>query len=123
MLADCNVIGFVPTADADRARRFYVDILGLAFDSDDQFALVVRSGKTMIRIVRTGDFKPAPFTIFGWETSDIAAEVQSLTAAGVPFKRYGFLAQDDLGIWSAPGGAKVAWFSDPDGNILSLSQH
>ena len=126
MLPTSPIIGFIPTMDADRSRAFYEQILGLHFIADDGFALVFRSGTNMVRIVRAGDFTPAPFTILGWEVMDIVSEVTALTAKGLAFARYPFLPKDQVderGIWSAPGGAKVAWFQDPDGNTLSLSQH
>ena len=126
MLPTSPIIGFIPTKDAVRSRAFYEETLGLHFISDDGFALVFRSGTNMVRIVRAGDFTPAPFTILGWEVMDIVAEVTALTAKGLIFARYPFLPRDqvdDQGIWTAPGGNRVAWFQDPDGNTLSVSQH
>jgi len=126
MLATAPIIGFIPTLDAARSRAFYEHTLGLTFVADDGFALVFRSGANMIRIARVQDLTPPPYTILGWEVPDIVAEVTALTAAGLVFARYPFLPSDQvdaLGIWSAPGGAKIAWFHDPDGNTLSLSQH
>ncbi|HTH54352.1 MAG TPA: VOC family protein [Edaphobacter sp.] len=124
MLAHLEPIGFIPTIDADRARKFYVDTLGLQFLSEDHFAIVIRSNGIDLRIVRLDSFSPASYTIFGWKVPEIESAVRDLTAAGICFERYPFLEQDDNGIWSAPGNAaKVAWFKDPDGNILSLSQH
>jgi len=126
MVAANPIIGFIPTRDADRSRAFYEHTLGLTFIADDGFALVFRSGANMVRIARVQDLTPAVYTILGWEVSDIVAEVTALTAKGLVFARYPFLPPDQvdtLGIWSAPGGAKVAWFQDPDGNTLSLSQH
>jgi len=118
-------IGFIPTKNAKAARAFFQDTLGLAFESEDPFAIVFRIGptRTMLRVTNTPEFAPAPFTIFGWQVDDIDSTVAALTAKGVVFQRYGFFEQDNLGIWSAPGGTKVAWFHDPDGNTLSLSQH
>ncbi len=119
-------IGFIPTANSDAARVFYETALGLHFESDDQFALVFRLGPTrdtMLRIVRTGPFTPAPFTIFGWEVRGMESTVDELTASGVTFLRFSYFEQDERGIWHAPGGTKVAWFKDPDGNTLSISQH
>lgn len=124
MLANSNLIAFVPTRDADRARTFYQNTLGLRFLHDDTFAIVMESGPTTIRIVRVGEFTPFPFTLLGWDVADIEAAVKDLADKGVEFHRYTFLEQSPTGIWTAPGGAaKVAWFSDPDGNTLSLSQH
>ena len=122
-----KLIGFIPTRNAEQAREFYERKLGLRFVSDDQFALVFHSGGdsggTMIRVVRVGEFTPVPFTILGSETADIEQDVRDFSDRGVQFERYGFPGQDERGIWTAPGGAQVAWFKDPDGNVLSLSQH
>ncbi len=123
MLNRCSLIGFIPTVDAPRARQFYVDTLKLEFVEDDQFALVVRANGSMIRIVRLDALTPAAYTTLGWEVPDIASAVKELTAAGVSLERYPYLEQDELGIWTTPSGSRVAWFRDPDGNVLSLSQH
>ncbi len=125
-LASNQPVGFIPTANAEAARAFYEQTLGLQFESDDQFALVFRLGPghgTMLRVVRAGTFTPAPYTVFGWETVDIEACVDDLVKQGVTFERFGFFEQDERAIWHAPGGAKVAWFKDPDGNTLSISSH
>jgi catechol 2,3-dioxygenase-like lactoylglutathione lyase family enzyme len=124
-LASLNPIAFVPTSNADAARKFYEEVLGFTFVSQDQFAVVFRIGptNTMLRVVCAGECKPAPFTILGWEVTDIHATIAELTAKGVEFMRYGFFEQDEAGVWDAPGGSKVAWFKDPDGNTLSLSYH
>lgn len=124
MLSQHTLVGFIPTTDANRARSFYVDTLKLDFVSDDQFAVVVRSGENNIRIARIdkSTFTPAPFTILGWEVPDVEQAYKEMAASGVVFEKYPFV-KDPSGIWSAPGGAKVAWFKDPDGNVLSISQH
>jgi len=118
-------IGFIPTRDAKAARAFYQETLGLDFESEDPFAIVFRIGptRTMLRVTNTPDFTPAPFTIFGWQVDDIDSTVAALAAKSVSFQRYEFLKQNKLGIWDAPSGARIAWFHDPDGNTLSLSQH
>ena len=123
MLAASKLIGFVPTRDALKARAFYEDKLGLHFVSDDPFALVMKAGETAIRIAKAKDFTPAPYTVMGWEVSDIEAVVKWLTQRGVAFEKYPFVQDRELGIWTTPGGDKVAWFKDPDGNVLSVSQH
>jgi catechol 2,3-dioxygenase-like lactoylglutathione lyase family enzyme len=124
VLATAKLIAFIPTRNADRARAFYETTLGLRFVQDDQFALVMDSNGTMVRIVRAPEFTPFPFTLLGWDVPDIDVAVNDLSARGVQFHRYGFLEQSPTGIWTAPGGAaKVAWFPDPDGNLLSISQH
>jgi catechol 2,3-dioxygenase-like lactoylglutathione lyase family enzyme len=123
MLSSGKIVGFVPTKDAAAARSFYEGKLGFAFVSDDMFALVVRAGDTMIRIAKAQDFTPAPYTVLGWEVSNIEEMVAWLQKRGVVFEKYPFVEDKALGIWTAPSGDKVAWFKDPDGNVLSLSQH
>jgi len=122
-LANSKIVAFVPTVDPDRARGAHEEKLGLTFVSDDKFAMVFALGDSMLRVVRMGEFTPAPFTVLGWEVVDIDIAVQQLADSGVAFERYEGLQQSDLGIWNAPGGARVAWFKDPDGNVLSVSQH
>jgi catechol 2,3-dioxygenase-like lactoylglutathione lyase family enzyme len=121
-LGSSRLIGFVPTRDAERTKGFFEEKLGLKFVSGDKFALVFESNGSQLRVVRVGEFQPLPFTILGWEVEDIAASVRELSGAGVSFERYTFIQQNELGIWDAPGGARVAWFKDPDGNVLSISQ-
>ncbi len=123
MLGSINIVAFVPIKDSDKARAFYEGVLGLRFVKDDGFALVMDANGTKVRIAKVPDFKPAQFTILGWEVPDIEKMVTALQGKGVHFERFGFFEQDKLGIWSAPTGDKVAWFKDPDGNILSVSQH
>jgi catechol 2,3-dioxygenase-like lactoylglutathione lyase family enzyme len=124
MLGNTPIIAFIPTLDFDKSRAFYVDTLRLRFVDNDGFAMVLDANGTMIRVAKVQpDFKPAMFTILGWKVSDIESVVSAMTSKGVVFERYGFFEQDALGIWVAPGGAKVAWFKDPDGNTLSVSQH
>jgi hypothetical protein len=97
--------------------------LGLRFVKDDGYAMVLDANGIMIRVAKMKDFAPAQFTILGWQVSDIEKMVVGLKERGVHFEMFGFFKQDELGIWTAPTGDKVAWFQDPDGNILSLSQH
>jgi catechol 2,3-dioxygenase-like lactoylglutathione lyase family enzyme len=123
MLSSTKIIAFVPTKDADKARAFYEGLLGLRFINDDGFALVLEANGIMIRVAKVKDFTPAQFTILGWQVSGIENVVRDLQKKGVCFEIFGFFKQDELGIWTAPTGDKVAWFKDPDGNILSVSQH
>ena len=123
MLASSKIIGFVPTKDSAKARSFYEGKLGVQFVSDDMFALVVRAGETVIRIAKAQDFTPATYTVLGWEVSNIEEVVAWLQKRGVAFEKYPFVQDKELGIWTAPTGDKVAWFKDPDGNVLSVSQH
>ena len=124
MLASSKMVGFVPARDSQKAREFYEGKLGFQFVSDDAFALVVLAGENKIRIAKVPkDFTPAGFTILGWEVQNIEAVVAWLTGRGVAFEKYPFVQDQERGIWAAPTGDKVAWFKDPDGNVLSVSQH
>lgn len=123
MLGPQKIVAFVPTRDFKKARAFYDGVLGLRFISEDPFALVMDANGIMVRITKVPEFKPQQFTILGWAISDIEKFVSGLQEKGVNFERYGLPGQDDRGIWTAPGGVKVAWFKDPEGNILSISQH
>jgi catechol 2,3-dioxygenase-like lactoylglutathione lyase family enzyme len=122
VLGGAKVMAFVGTRQADHARAFYRDTLGLKLVSEDNFALVFDVNGTMLRVTLVPHLTPAPFTVLGWQVTDIAATVRNLQEAGVALERFRGMAQDELGIWTAPGGARVAWFKDPDGNILSLTQ-
>lgn len=125
-LAQHAPISFIPTAKPEAARRFYEETLGLRFVSDDEFAMIFRVGPgegAMLRVVRAGNFTPAPFTIFGWEAPEIEETIDELRSKGIEFLRFSFFEQDERGIWRAPNGNAVAWFKDPDGNTLSLSKH
>jgi catechol 2,3-dioxygenase-like lactoylglutathione lyase family enzyme len=123
MLGSTNIVAFVPIKDSAKARAFYEGVLGLRFVKDDGFALVLEANGIMVRAAKMKEFTPAQFTILGWQVSDIEQVVRGLAARGVHFEIFGFFKQDELGIWNAPTGDKVAWFKDPDGNILSVSQH
>jgi catechol 2,3-dioxygenase-like lactoylglutathione lyase family enzyme len=113
---------FVATADAAKARAFYETTLGLTFVEDSPFALVFDLNGTMLRVQKVEALTPPPYTALGWQVSDIAAQVGDLSSRGVIFERYDWMPQDELGIWTTPEGSKVAWFKDPDGNLLSLTQ-
>jgi catechol 2,3-dioxygenase-like lactoylglutathione lyase family enzyme len=121
MLTEGRLVAFVSTTDGPRARAFYEGVLGLRVVEDDDFALTLDSAGTKVRVTKVKALSPAPSTVLGWEVADIVANVRALGDRGVRFEKYEFLDQDALGIWSAPGGARVAWFKDPDGNVLSLS--
>jgi len=123
MLGSTNIVAFVPIKDAEKARAFYEGVLGLQFVKDDGFALVFEANGIMIRVAKMKDFTPAQFTILGWQVHGIEKIVRSLQSKGVHFEIFGFFQQDELGIWTAPTGDKVAWFKDPDGNMLSVSEH
>ena len=123
MLASGKLVGFVPTTDYDRSRAFYEGKLGFEFVSLDHYALVMSVGGHMMRIAKVPGFTPSQGTILGWQVDDIEAAASWLNERGVPPEKYPFVRDQRLGIWTAPTGDKVAWFKDPDGNILSVSQH
>jgi len=122
MLSSCNIIAFVATTDAERAREFYAGVLGLRLVDDQPAALVFDAHGTMLRIAKVQQFTPARHTVLGWVVANVAGMVDGLTSAGVPFERFAGLQQDERGIWTSPDGAKIAWFKDPNGNILSLTE-
>ena len=117
-----RVMGFVGVSDLDPARKFYGEALGLDLVDERPFALSVRLGDAMVRITAVGSPTVAPYTVLGWEVDDIAATIDELVGRGLAFLRVDGLDQDERGVWTAPGGADVAWFRDPDGNTLSLTQ-
>ena len=121
MLGSSDIVAFAATADAPKARAFYEGTLGLRLVSDDPYALVFDANGTMLRIAKVQTVAVAPYTVVGWIVGDIATTARALAGQGVRFERFDGLPQDDLGIWSS-GAAKVAWFKDPDGNTLSLTE-
>lgn len=122
VLTNTPIMAFVATTQADRARAFYADVLGLKLTAEDPYALTFDAGGTVLRVALVEQLQPQGFTVLGWIVPDIAATVRDLTARGVEFTRYPWMEQDAAGIWRAPGGAQVAWFTDPDGNTLSVTQ-
>lgn len=123
MLSSGKLVGFVPTTDYEKARAFYEGKLGFEFVSLDQFALVMRIGGHTIRIVKIPNFTPLQGTILGWQVQNIEAVAGWLRDRGVVPEKYPFIQDRELGIWTAPSGDRIAWFKDPDGNVLSISQH
>jgi catechol 2,3-dioxygenase-like lactoylglutathione lyase family enzyme len=125
MLGSRPIIAFVPTAHPGRTREFYEETLGLRFVSEDAFALVFDANGVMLRVVNVSsvpNHRPAPFTILGWTVLDIEGTVRELQGRGVRFERYPGMEQDLLGIWTSPSGARIAWFKDPEGNVLSVTE-
>jgi catechol 2,3-dioxygenase-like lactoylglutathione lyase family enzyme len=121
-LGSADLIAFVPTKDMARARPFYEKTLGLKLEGSSPVACAFRANGVLLRLIAVEQLTPFPFTILGWTVADIAATVAGLTAAGVVFERFEGVEQDELGVWLSPGGARVAWFKDPDANTLSLTQ-
>jgi catechol 2,3-dioxygenase-like lactoylglutathione lyase family enzyme len=120
-----RMIGFLITNDGEKAKTFYGDILGFRLMNEDEYALTFDANGTMLRVHKGRDFKPAQGTVLGWQVEDIHTAIRDLTPRGVHFEQFGlpFMKQDDLAVWTPPNGDRVAWFKDPDGNVLSISQH
>jgi predicted enzyme related to lactoylglutathione lyase len=119
---NAHLKAFVATVNPAVAKLFYEDVLGLKLLNEDEYALEFEINGTLLRVTPVKEFSPNPFTVLGWNVDDISAVIRSLNNKNVTCEKYDFLEQDELGVWNAPGGAKVAWFKDPDGNVLSLTQ-
>src|SRR4029077_7627469 len=122
MLDNAELIAFLPTTDRNRARRFFAETLGLRLVEESPYALVFDAGGTMLRVTPVEGVPRTGFTVLGWRVTDIEASSSALAARGVDFMRFDGMQQDALGIWTTPGNDRVAWFLDPDGNTLSLTQ-
>ncbi|MBX3510209.1 MAG: VOC family protein [Hyphomonadaceae bacterium] len=123
MLANAPITALIGTMKPDAAKAFYAETLGLKFIADDGFALVFEGQNGRIRVSRVPAVTPAAYAVLAFSVGNIEQAVDGLAAKGVVFARFGFFVQDQRGIWSAPDGAKVAWFHDPDLNLISLVQH
>ena len=121
-LADAALVGFLPSDDLERSRRFFVEVIGLTLVEHDEFACIFDVNGTELRVTLVQPFARPAHTVLGWRVADIVATVRALSARGVHFERHEGLTQDEWGIWDAPSGYRVAWFKDIDGNTLSLSQ-
>jgi catechol 2,3-dioxygenase-like lactoylglutathione lyase family enzyme len=122
MLGQADVIAFVATSNPERARAFYEGTLGLRLVSEDAFAIVFDTNGVMLRVQKVESHTPQPYTVLGWAVSDVHAEVEELSRRGVVFERFEGMGQDESGVWTSPAGGQIAWFKDPDGNTLSLTQ-
>jgi catechol 2,3-dioxygenase-like lactoylglutathione lyase family enzyme len=122
MLNQSKVVAFVATSKPDSARRFYEETLGLRLITDDAFAVVFDADGVMLRVQKVEKHTPPNYTVLGWDVTDIRASVNELLSKGVSCERYPWLEQDESGVWTSPSGGKIAWFKDPDANILSLTQ-
>ena len=118
----CSIICFAATKQSEQARKFYQDVLDLRLIEDTPFALVFDANGTMLRIQKVQDHRPVRHTVLSWQVVDIRSTVDDLSGKGIRFERYDGLPQDDRAIWQTPDNALVAWFRDPDGNVLSLTQ-
>ena len=122
MLGEADLVAFVPCSDLRVSSRFYGEVLGLRQLETSEFASAYDANGTQLRVTLLDTPARAPYTVLGWRVADITATVRALRAAGVAFRRYDGMTQDEDDIWTAPGGSRIAWFTDPDGNILSLQQ-
>ena len=123
MLKLAPITAFLGSTDLKRAREFFEGTLGLEVESLDGFALVLGTPRGPIRVTQVQAAAKAPYTVLGWDVTDLESTVRGLTARGVSFDRYPGMDQDELGIWRAPSGSRIAWFQDPDQNVLSVAQH
>jgi len=123
MLKSSTLVAFVSTTDLDRARRFYEGTLGLEFVEQSPVACVFVANGTMLRVTLADSVATPGYTVLGWRVDDVDRVVGLLASSGVTFNRYDGMDQDSAGVWTTPGGDRVAWFSDPDGNNLSLTQY
>ena len=123
MLSDSNLAAFIATSKPDEARAFYENVLGLTLLSDEQYAIVFDANGTTLRVQKAGNFTPQQFTALGWHVDDIEATMAALRAKGVIFEEFPWMPEGSNGIMTFPEGARVAWFKDPDGNLLSIDQY
>jgi predicted enzyme related to lactoylglutathione lyase len=126
MLSGAAITPFLGSTDLVRARSFFERTLGLevlSLDSLDSFALALKTPSGSLRVTQVRELVAAPYTVLGWDVADVRATVEGLAERGVQFQRYPGMGQDALGIWTAPSGSRIAWFKDPDGNVLSVAQH
>lgn len=122
MLNNSNVVAFVATSRPAEAKSFYGETLGLRLLTDDAYAVAFDANGVMLRVQKVQEHTPPPYTVLGWDVADIHASVKELSNRGVSCERYEWLGQDESGVWTSPSGAQIAWFKDPDGNTLSLTQ-
>jgi catechol 2,3-dioxygenase-like lactoylglutathione lyase family enzyme len=121
MLGAAQIVAFAATADAAKSRAFYEGVLGLKFVHEDEFAIVY-DAQVELRLQKVSAFQAHRHTQLGWAVSSIDTLAKVLREKGVVFETYASLNQDQNCIWTAPSGARIAWFKDPDGNLLSLTE-
>src|SRR5262249_27684537 len=125
VLASSRIATFIAASDSAASKDFYENVLGLTVTSEDDWAIEFDSNGTSIRMQKggSGNFKPQEFTVLGWHVDDIDAAMAELRDKGVVFEQYPWMPPDSNGVMTFPGGARVAWFKDPSGNVLSLDQY
>ena len=122
MLETSEAVAFVPSEDLERSERFFQGVLNLELISRSPFASVFQVGGGTLRVTKVDALRPQPFTVFGWLVTDLRAVVRKLRDRETEMLRYEGMDQDEDGIWATPNGDLVAWFHDPDANVLSLTQ-
>ena len=122
MLEASQAVAFLPSQDLARSEQFFRDVLGLPLVTQSSFAYVFICGGTTLRVTKVDDFRPQSFTVFGWLVGDLRLAAAELRERGAHFLRYEGLGQDEQDVWTTPNGDLVAWFRDPDANVLSLTQ-
>jgi len=123
MLLEPKITAFIPTTLPEKSKQFYKDVLGLQIISEDDYAIEFKGNNALLRITIVPKLMPQPFTVLGFIVVKINSQVIALSNKGVEFEKYDNFDQNDLGIWTSPSKAKVAWFKDPDGNLLSLTEY
>ncbi|MGQ0533397.1 MAG: VOC family protein [Caulobacteraceae bacterium] len=123
MLGSATITALVGTMKPEAAKAFYADVLGLKFIADDTYAMIFEGKNARVRVSKVPAIAPAQYAVLAFTVDDIEKTIDGLAAKGVAFARFGFFVQDARGIWTAPDGTKVAWFHDPDLNLLSVVQH
>jgi len=116
-------VSFIATDKPDAARTFFADVMGLELREATPFALVFLDGRHVLRVQIMSEMQPVGYTVHGWQVANIVDEIEDLISKGVQFQHFDQLAQDELGIWTTPDGSKIAWFTDPSGNILSMTEY
>ena len=122
MLATSDVIAFASTTNLASARSFYEDTLGLPIVDENEYACVFDAHGTMLRLTAVAEVAHPGYTVLGWRVPDISDAVARLESRGVTFARYDGMGQDAQGVWTTPNGDRIAWFTDPDENVLSLTE-
>jgi catechol 2,3-dioxygenase-like lactoylglutathione lyase family enzyme len=122
MLGTADLVAFAPSSDLTRSGAFYGEILGLELLDESPIALVFDANGTVLRVTLVDQVAPAGYTVLGWSVDELSETIHALSARGVAFERFAGMTQDELGIWTSPGGDRVAWFRDPDNNMLSLTE-
>lgn len=116
-------ISFIATDKPEAAKIFYTEVVGLELKEATPFALVFQDGPHVLRVQIVDALEPVGYTVHGWQVTSIMDEIGLLVSRGAYFQRFEQLDQDASAIWTTPRGDKIAWFKDPSGNTLSLTEY